>query len=78
MLLNELIIDENNMGFIPSLGTSYQLNSTAKEIINLIKQNKTKNEIAKILAEENGVNFRDIYIDVEDFFQKLKIYGLIQ
>jgi fatty acid-binding protein DegV len=78
MLLHELIIDENNMGFIPSLGTSYQLNTTAREIINLIKQNKSKDEIAKIIAEEKGATFRDVYIDVEDFFQKLKIYGLIQ
>ncbi|GAB6074777.1 PqqD family protein [Nautilia lithotrophica] len=78
MLLNEMIIDENNMAFIPSLGTSYQLNKTAKEIIDLLKQGKTKDEIVKIIAENTGANWRDVYIDVEDFFQKLKVYGLIQ
>ena len=77
-MLNEMIIDENNMAFIPSIGVSYQLNTTAKEIIELIKQGKTKEEIVKILSEKNNLNWREVYIDVEDFFQKLKVYGLIQ
>ncbi len=77
-MLNEMIIDENNMAFIPSLGISYQLNSTAKEIIELIKEGKTKEEIVKIISEKTGAKWRDVYIDVEDFFQKLKVYGLIQ
>ena len=78
MLFNEMIIDENNMAFIPSLGTSYQLNKTAKDIIGLLKQGKTKDEIVKIITKNTGANWRDVYIDVEDFFQKLKVYGLIQ
>ena len=77
MLINEMIIDENNMAFIPSLGTSYQLNKTAKDIIDLLKQGKTKDEIVKIITKNTGANWRDVYIDVEDFFQKLKIYGLV-
>jgi len=78
MLLHEMIIDENNMGFIPSLGTSYQLNESAKKIIQLIKEGKSKEEIVKILSQESGKSWRDVYIDVEDFFQKLKVYGLIK
>jgi len=77
MLINEMIIDENNMAFIPSLGTSYQLNNTAKDIIDLIKEGKNKEEIVKIISEKTGAKWRDVYIDVEDFFQKLKVYGLI-
>jgi len=77
MLINEIVIDENNMGFIPSLGISYQLNSTAKEIINLIKEGKSKQEIVQTIASESGEDWRNVHIDVEDFFQKIKIYGLI-
>ncbi len=77
MLINEIVIDENNMGFIPSLGISYQLNETAKEIINLIKEGKSKNEIVQTIAQESSTDWREVHIDVEDFFQKLKIYGLI-
>jgi arsenate reductase-like glutaredoxin family protein len=73
-----MIIDDNNMGFVPSLGTSYQLNSIAKEVIKFIKEGKTKEEIVQIISEKYGKNWREVYIDIEDFFQKLKLYGFIQ
>jgi len=78
MLVKEMVIDQNNMGFIPSLGISFQLNSTAKRIIELLKEGKKKEEIVKIIAKESGEDWRKVYIDVEDFFIKLKVYGLIQ
>ena len=78
MLLNEMIIDENNIGFIPSLGISFEMNETGKKIIELIKEGKTKEEIVEILSKEYDVSWREVYIDVEDFFIKLKVYGLIQ
>ncbi len=77
-MFEEMIIDENNVGFIPSLGISFQMNDTAKKIIELIKESKTKEEIVQIISDEFNVSWREAYIDVEDFFQKLKIYGLIK
>jgi len=78
MLIKEMIVDDNNMAFIPSIGTSYQLNSTAKDIVDLLKQGKSKEEIVKIISQKYGVDYKEAYIDVQDFFQKLKIYGLIK
>ena len=78
MLINEMIIDENGVAFIPSLGISFQINETAREIIELLKQGKNKEEIVQILAEKYERDWREVYIDVEDFFIKLKVYGLIQ
>jgi fatty acid-binding protein DegV len=78
MLVKEMIIDENGVAFIPSLGISFQINETAKEIIELLKEGKDKEEIVRILAEKYERDFREVYIDVEDFFIKLKVYGLIQ
>jgi len=75
-MLNEVMIDENNIAFIPSLGISYQLNEIGKKIINFLKDGKSKKEIVEILSKEYNADWRDVYIDVEDFFQKLKIYGL--
>jgi len=77
-MLNEMVIDENNVGFIPSLGISFQMNETAKRIIELIKEEKTKEEIVEIISKEFNVGWREAYIDVEDFFLKLKAYGLIK
>ena len=78
MLLNEMIIDENNVGFIPSLGISFEVNETAKRIIELIKENNLKEDIVRIIADEFDVKWGEAYSDVEDFFIKLKVYGLIQ
>ena len=78
MLLNEMIIDENNIGFIPSLGISFEVNDTAKRIIELIKEGKNKEDIVKIISEEFDVRWGEAYADVEDFFIKLKVYGLIK
>ena len=77
-MFEEMVIDENNVGFIPSLGISFQMNDTAKKIIELIKEGKNKEDIVKIISDEFDVSWQDVYIDVEDFFQKLKVYGLIQ
>jgi len=78
MLLKEMVIDENNVGFIPSLGVSFQVNDVAKEIIELIKEGKSKEEIVKEISSEYDVSWGEAYADVEDFFIKLKVYGLIQ
>ena len=77
MLIDEILIDENSIGYIPSLGISYQLNDMAKKIIELIKEGKNKEEIVQVIANESGVDWRVVHIDVEDFFQKIKIYGLV-
>ncbi len=78
MLLDEMVIDENNVGFIPSLGISFEVNETAKRIIELIKEGKSKEDIVKIISDEFDVSWGEAYADVEDFFIKLKVYGLIQ
>ena len=78
MLIKEMVIDENNVGFIPSLGISFEMNETARRIVELIKEGKSKEEIIKAISEEFDVGWREAYIDVEDFFLKLKVYGLIE
>jgi len=77
MLLKEIDINEENIGFLPSLGISFQLNETGKEIINKIKEGKSKDEIVEELAEEYKKDYKEIYLDVQDFYQKLKVYGLL-
>ena len=75
-LLENMKIEDNGVGIISNLGITFQFNETGKEIINLIKKGKTKEEIVKILSEEYGKDWKDIYVDVEDFFLKLRVYGV--
>jgi len=77
-VINQLVLDENNIAFHPMMGNSYQLNSIAKEIIDLLKQHKTKDEIINHLLQEYKVSKSELFIDISDFISKLKIYGLYQ
>ena len=77
-IIDQLVLDENNILFYPMMGNSYQLNSVGKEIVLLLKQQKSKDEIIEILSKKYGVPKSELFIDVSDFFAKLKIYGLMQ
>jgi hypothetical protein len=74
--VDQLVLDENNIAFHPMMGNSYQLNSIAKEILLLLKMNKSKDEIIEELASQYDVDKNELFIDVSDFFSKLKVYGL--
>jgi len=77
-MVNELIIDDNNVAFNPMYGNSYKLNDTAKEIIKLLNEGRNRDEILDILTQNYDVDKNDLFIDLSDFLNKLKIYGLVQ
>jgi len=77
-MLSQIIIDENNMGFIPSIGASFQMNETAKDIIELLKQGKEKDTIVSEIASKYNKDEKEVFIDVTDFLTKLRIYGIIK
>lgn len=74
--LNQLIFDENDMAFHPMMGNSYKLSPIAKEIMFLLKQGRSKEEILTELLQTYDVSENDLYIDINDFLTKLKVYGL--
>jgi ribosomal protein L20A (L18A) len=69
---------DQNVLYVPALGLSYELNETAKEILQLLMQKKSIEEITKEIAARHGVEWREVYIDVIDFIHKLKVYGLVK
>jgi len=77
-LISQLQLAENNIAFHPSMGNSYQLNRVAKDIIGLLQQNRSKDEIITVLSDEYEISEEKLFIDVSDFLSKLKIYGLYQ
>jgi len=74
-VIDQLLLD-NNIAFHPMMGNSYKLNETGKEILELLKQHKSKDEIVEILSKKYDVDKNEVFIDVGDFFAKLRIYGL--
>jgi len=77
-MLNNLFIDNNNMGVIQSTGETFQMNEIAKEIISYLKEGLDKDSIVRNIADKYNKKEEDVFIDVTDFFMKLKIYGLIK
>jgi len=75
--IDQLVLDENNILFYPMMGNSYQLNNIGSKIITLLKEHKSKDEIIEDLAQKYEVEKSELFIDVSDFFSKLKIYGLM-
>ncbi len=75
--ITQLVLDENNIAFHPMMGNSYQLNGISKEIIQLLRDSKSKHEIVELLSQRYDVSYNELFIDVSDLFSKLKVYGLL-
>ena len=75
-IVENIVIDNSNIAFQSDIGNSYQLNNIAKQIINLMKQGLNKQEIVKSISVEYCISENDIYIDVSDFFSRLKHFSL--
>ncbi len=69
---------DRNILFIPALGLSYELNDSAKEMIELMMEDKSLEEIAKDIAKRYELDWREVYIDVIDLIHKLRVYGLVK
>jgi len=76
--INQLVLDENNMAFHPMMGNSYKLNGLGKDILVLLQEGKTKYQIIETLFEKYDVEYNNIFIDISDFFAKLRVYGLVR
>lgn len=72
-------IATNEFGFVfnPSTGDSYSSNPIAAEIIQLMKENNSLNEIKKILLEKYEVDKMTIEKDVDEFVGILKENNLL-
>jgi len=77
-MLGNLFVDNNNMGVIQSTGETFQMNESAKEIIELLKQGIDKDTVVAQIAKKYNQKEEEVFIDVSDFLAKLKIYGLIK
>ena len=72
-------IATNEFGFIfnPGTGDSYSSNPIAAEIIQLMKENRSVNEIKKLLLDKYEVEMLTIEKDVDDFIGLLKENNLL-
>lgn len=73
-----IAISEDGFLFDPETGESFSMNDTAKDIVELIKDEKTEDEIIEIMTQNYDIdksNFERYYID---FIAMLKHLHIIQ
>jgi hypothetical protein len=79
MKLNKNIaVSDTGFIFNPLSGDSFSTNPIGQEIIRLMKEQKSKGEIIKALAQKYNAEESTLEKDLEDFFQMLLSYQLTQ
>lgn len=77
-LKKNIAISETGFVFNPSSGDSFSTNPIGIEIINLMKQEKTEEEIKAYLLENYDIDNNTIEKDFYDFKQVLKQLTLLE
>lgn len=75
--LMSLAINDTGFAFDPSAGESFTVNHTAKEIIELIKKGVELEDIVKTISDEYEVPYEEVYTDVLELVEKLRVFGFI-
>ncbi len=74
----DVAVSDSGFVFNPTTGESYSVNPIGVEIIEMLKQEKTIDEINHALTKMYNADIVTIDKDVADFISLLKNYSLIE
>lgn len=74
---SNIAISENGFLFDPATGESFSTNQTGREIIELMKQDKTEEEIRESMTEKFDVDEQTFERYYLDFIGMLKQYQIL-
>lgn len=78
MKINKKIaVSESGFVFDPTSGDSFSLNPIGIEILNMIKEEKTEEEIKEKIKDEYDVSNVTLEKSVDEFLETLKDYGIV-
>ena len=77
-LKRNIAISESGFLFDPTGGESYSLNEQGLEIINLLKEKKSNEEIAAFMSDNYDIESDDFEKYYFDFLGMLKQYQLLE
>lgn len=72
-----IAVSDSGFVFNPTTGESYSVNPIGVEIIEMLKQEKSIDEICQVLISRYNADIVTIDKDVSDFINMLKQYSLI-
>ncbi len=77
-LNSNIAISDSGFIFNPGTGDSFSTNNVGLEIIRLLKENKKKEEIIKIIRNKFTVDESSLDKDLVDFLMMLQSYQLLK
>ncbi len=78
LIKGNIALSENGFVFNPSTGDSFTMNNTGKEVILLIKDGKTLEEITKLMIEKYDVDSTTLERYLTDFVSDLTANNLME
>jgi hypothetical protein len=74
--IRKLAVSETGFVFDPQTGHSYIVNEVGVDILNLMKKDKSEDEIIKFILDNYEISFDQVKRDYDSFLIKLKQYEL--
>jgi len=76
-LKKNIATSETGFIFNPGTGDSFSVNSTGAEILNMIKENKTRQEIFEDIVSRYDIEKSQFERDLDDYISLLTEYNLV-
>jgi len=76
-LKKNIATSEAGLIFNPGTGDSFSVNSIGNEILAMLKENKTQEEIIDIFSSKYDADRNQLERDLDDFFEQLTEYNLL-
>jgi len=77
-IFNNIAISESGFIFNPISGDSFSTNSVGLEILKLLKEEITKNELTSSIIERYAIEKSTVERDLEDFIMILEYHQLLE
>jgi hypothetical protein len=76
-LKKNIATSEAGLIFNPGTGDSFSVNSIGNEILTMLKEDRSRNEIIDIFSLKYDADKNQLERDLDDFFEQLTEYNLL-
>jgi PqqD family protein of HPr-rel-A system len=77
-ILENVAVSDSGFLFLPTSGETFTVNECGREIIKLLQQKTSRENIFQQIAADYDIEEKSFERDFEDFFAQLIAYGLVK
>jgi len=75
--IDSMVVNDSGFAFDPFTGETYTVNDGGTQILHYLRSGLDIPEIAEKFAEDFDIAFGEVYTDLLEFRNQLRIYGLM-